>query len=248
MTMADIILEVCVDSVESAIAAQAGGADRIELCGSLITGGLTPSPALFRAVKQAVDIPVRVMIRPRFGDFCYSSHEYEIMCEEVSMFCNMGADAIVSGCLTKNGEVDITMMQRLVKLAGSREFTFHRAFDVTKDPYKALDEIKALGIGTILTSGQKNSFVEGRELIKNLVHLAGDEVVIMAGAGVSPASLEQYANYVGARAYHMSGKVTLESSMKYRKTGISMGLPGLNEYEIWQTDEKTVRKARKILD
>ena len=241
-------LEICVDSVDSAIAAQKGGADRIELCGNLVVGGTTPSSILFSEIKKKVDIPVRVLIRPRFGDFCYSENEFSIISGEITMYRNLGADAVVVGCLCKDGGVNLEQMQQIVKAAGSMQLTFHRAFDVCKDPYIALEQIKQLGIGTVLTSGQKNCFQDGKELLRELVQISKNDIDIMPGGGVTPETLKNTASYIGANVYHMSAKVIVDSIMEYRKEDVNMGLPSFSEYEIWQTSEEIVRKAKEMIN
>ena len=176
------LLEVCADSVRSAVEAQAGGADRIELCSGLVIGGLSPSVAMFEQVKKNVDIPVRVLLRPRFGDFCYDGYEFETLKEEVCLFREAGADGVVIGILKPDGRLDTDRMKELVECAKSESksgkrpcaVTFHRAFDVCRSPYEALRQCIELGIDTILTSGQKDSAWNGREL---LIELVIDEVM-----------------------------------------------------------------------
>ncbi|MDD3362251.1 MAG: copper homeostasis protein CutC [Hespellia sp.] len=241
-------LEVCVDSAASAAAAFGGGADRIELCSNLIIGGTSPSPELFRQIRKKCGIPIRVLIRPRFGDFCYDDDEFEIMLREVKMFCQLGADAVVVGVLTPEGDLDIRRMKTLKEAAGETKLTLHRAFDVCRDPFQTLEEAITLGLSTILTSGQANSAIAGKTLLKELTELAGDRIEILVGAGVSPENVKDLIEATHAPAYHMSGKVIQSSHMIYRKEGINMGLPGFSEYEIWQTEEEKIRAARKILD
>lgn len=244
------ILEVCVDSVESAIAAKNGGADRLELCADLIVGGTTPSPALLRAVKRETGLPVHVLLRPRFGDFLYSDLEFAVMKEEAQELLNSGADAIVSGVLTADGELDLPRMRELVELAHQfgRKFTLHRAFDVCCDPIKALHDCKALSLDTVLTSGQAQSCTDGVAVLKAL--FAEDcGVEILIGAGVSANVIRTLREEIPqACAFHMSGKSELASGMKYRKEGVSMGLPMMSEFVLWRTDEKKIRRAREELD
>lgn len=240
-------LEVCVDSTASAMAAYQGGADRIELCGNLIIGGTTPSPELFRNIRRKCDIPIRVLIRPRFGDFCYDADEFAIIKHEVEMFRDMGADAVVTGVLCADGQLDVEKMKVLREAARGIEMTLHRAFDVCRDPFQTLDEAVDLGINAILTSGQANDAVSGKELLKDLVEKNGDNIEILVGAGVSPANLVELVETTHAPAYHMSGKIVTESQMIYRKEGINMGLPGFSEFEIWKTDEEKIKEAVAIL-
>ena len=208
------LLEVCADSVRSAVEAQAGGADRIELCSGLVIGGLSPSVAMFEQVKKNVDIPVRVLLRPRFGDFCYDGYEFETLKEEVCLFREAGADGVVIGILKPDGRLDTDRMKELVECAKSESksgkrpcaVTFHRAFDVCRNPYEALRQCIELGIDTILTSGQKDSAWNGRELLKELVREAAGEIEILAGAGISPEVIGKLADYAGVTSFHMSGK------------------------------------------
>ena len=161
------VLEVCVDSLESALAAKAGGATRLELCANLVIGGTTPSLALLRAVKGETGLPVHALLRPRFGDFLYTDREFALLLEEGEALLDQGADALVCGCLTSQGDLDLPRMERLVSLAHSRgrRFTLHRAFDLCRDPFAALETCKALKVDTILTSGQAASCLEGAALL-----------------------------------------------------------------------------------
>lgn len=241
------VLEVCADSVESAAAAARGGADRIELCSALIIGGLSPSPALFRQVRRHTDLEIRVLLRPRFGDFCYSQYEYETLREEVQMFREMGADGVVIGSLNPDGTLNMEQMRELADLAGGREITMHRAFDVCSKPFEALEQCVELGISTILTSGQRASAWEGRALLSELVKRAAGRTEILAGAGITPEIIAPLAAKTGVRAFHMSGKTVQESRMQFRREGVPMGLPGFDEFEIWRTDAGQVQKAAEAL-
>ena len=147
------ILECCVDSVESAIAAKSGGADRLELCQGLVIGGGTPGTALFQEIKNQMDIRIHALMRPRFGDFCYTRHEIDILCGDIRTFRKLGADAAVIGALKPDGTLDVEAMKRMNDAAGDMSITLHRAFDVCRDPFEALETAKELGVNTILTSG-----------------------------------------------------------------------------------------------
>lgn len=246
--MKNYILECCVDSVESAINAKSGGASRIELCSNLIIGGTTPDIALVGEIRKHTDIRIHALIRPRFGDFCYSKYEMEIMKSQIRALKEAGVEGVVIGVLDEDGNLDIPKMQELLQEADGLSVTLHRAFDMCRDPFQALDEAIQLGINTILTSGQKQSAWEGRELLSELVEKADGRIDIMAGAGISAAAIEKLAPITNGTSYHMSGKVTLDSKMKYRKADVSMGLPSLSEYEIWQTSEEAVRAAVEVLE
>lgn len=241
-------LECCVDSVESAIAAKKGGADRIELCSALVIGGLSPSQALYQKIREQVDIPIRVLLRPRFSDFCYTDFEHEIIKEEIKSFRNLGADGIVIGTMKPDGTLNLEQMKEFIKEAQGMPVTLHRAFDMCKDPLVTLEEVRKLGISTILTSGQKNTCVDGIELLKELVEKAQGETEILIGGGVDASVIPMLAEKTKAKAYHMSGKISMESKMCYRKQDVSMGVASVSEYEIWRTSEKRVREVRKILD
>ncbi|MEG0912122.1 MAG: copper homeostasis protein CutC [Oscillospiraceae bacterium] len=240
-------LEICVDSVESAIIAKNGGADRIELCGHLIIGGVTPSIELFKEIRNSVDIPVNVLIRPRFGDFLYTEHEFNIMVNEVRMFQREKADAVVIGCLSPDGALDIERMKRLVECAGDMRKTLHRAFDVCSDPFLTMWQAKELGIDRILTSGQKNSCNDGMELLSELAKEQSG-VDIMAGSGVDPEVIGKFIEKTPITSFHMSAKTIVQSEMLFRNDDVSMGMREINEFEIWRTDFETVAAARKILD
>lgn len=246
--MKNYILECCVDSVESAINAKSGGASRIELCSNLIIGGTTPDIALVGEIRKHTDIRIHALIRPRFGDFCYSKYEMEIMKSQIRALKEAGVEGVVIGVLDENGNLDISKMQELLQEASGLSVTLHRAFDMCRDPFQALDEAIQLGINTILTSGQKQSAWEGRELLKELVEKAEGRIDIMAGAGIGASVIQKLIPVTGGTSYHMSGKVTLDSQMKYRKADVSMGLPSLSEYEIWQTSEEAVRAAVEVLE
>lgn len=240
------ILEVCVDSVESAVNAQAGGADRLELCGDLIVGGVTPSLALYERVRERVSVPVHVLLRPRFGDFLYSEEEFEILRRQAQAYRQAGADALVIGCLTREGRLHRKQLEILMGEAGGIPITLHRAFDMCADLDQALEEAKSLGIRTILTSGGCGSAWEGAAVLARLKARAGS-VDIMAGAGIHAKAIALLRRETGLTTFHMSGKTVVESAMEYRNPRVNMGLPQLSEYELWRTDEEAVRRAKAAL-
>lgn len=241
-------LECCVDSVESAICAKEGGADRLELCSNLVIGGTTPTLALYEQIRETVDIRIHALIRPRFGDFLYTSHEAEIICREIHAFRRAGAEGVVIGCLKPDGSLDVELMKRFMDCAGGMSVTLHRAFDMCRDPFAALAQAKMLGVSTILTSGQAPSCVAGLARMKELTDAAGSAVTILAGAGINAAAVETLLSSTDLTAFHMSGKKIRNSGMIYKNPGVSMGLPGMSEYEIWQTDTQNVRAVRRLLD
>ena len=247
------VLEVCVDGTASALAAKRGGADRLELCADLIIGGTTPSLALLRQVKEQTGLPVRALLRPRFGDFCYDRWELAQMVQSAAELVTAGADGIVTGVLTPDGQLDTEAMRPIYAAAAEQAerpvaLTLHRAFDVCADPFAALEAAVELGVCTILTSGQAASAPAGADLLRELVKRADGRVEILAGAGVSAENIPALAAQTGVRAFHLSGKQVLDSRMTFRREGVPMGLPGFSEFEVWQTSEEKVRDARQALD
>ena len=244
-------LEICVDSVESAINAQKGGATRLELCSNLIIGGTTPTKSLFEEVRKNVNIPINVLIRPRFGDFLYSKSEIEIIKNEIRMFREMGADGIVVGILTKEGEIDLENMKSFISEAQNIPVTFHRAFDVCKNPLEAFYELKKIGVKAILTSGQEENCLKGKQLLKKLVERSNkdnkNKIEIIVGAGLNILNVGEIKNFTGANNFHFSGKKVRKSGMEYKKQDINMGIKGFSEFEILETDEKIVQEVSEYL-
>ena len=220
----------------------------MELCANLVIGGTTPSPALYEGIRKHSDIRIHALIRPRFGDFCYTQEEFQVILEEVRLYRSLGAEGVVIGVLQPDGSLDLERMKQLMEAAGDLSVTLHRAFDVCQDPEKTLEEAKKLGVAVILTSGQKNTCLEGAGLLARLVKAAGDQLEILIGSGVNAQAIQTLQPRTGARAFHMSRKKTLDSAMIYRKQGVSMGLPSLSEYEIWRTDEESICQARAVLE
>ncbi len=243
------VLEICVDSLESAREAALGGGDRLELCANLVIGGTTPSPALVRLVKAETGLPVHTMVRPRFGDFCYTPAEMDVMRVDAQALLDAGVDALVTGFLTPVGALDREKMAYFVDLAHSRgkKCTLHRAFDLCRDPMEALFDAQALGVDTILTSGQAADCLGGLNVLEMLLAHRGN-VEILIGAGVHAAAIREIRRQLpAAGAFHMSGKVTLDSPMAYRRPGVPMGLPGISEYELYRTSAEKVRQAKAAL-
>lgn len=245
------VLEICVDSLASARAAIRGGADRLELCSALLAGGLTPYEGLLRQIREESDIPVRCLMRHRAGDFLYPAEERELLRRQILQLRGAGADGFVIGCLTPEGELDAEAMKPLVDACGDKGITLHRCIDVSKDPVQTYLDAKALGIDTVLTSGAASNCKLGRPMIEKLIALRdevdGPEVLI--GAGVNATVIRTFrAEIPGARAFHMSGKLELESGMRFRREGVPMGLPGLDEWHIQQTDPEAVKAARRAMD
>lgn len=245
------ILEVCVDSLASARAAAEGGADRLELCSALAVGGLSPYPELLRQIKQACRLPVRCLMRPRAGDFLYTREEIDLLCDQMETLQKAGADGFVVGALTPEGTLDLPAMERLLAACGGLPVTLHRCIDVARDLEEVYSAAAQLGIDTVLTSGGAAACLDGAEQLERLLALRdanhGPEVLI--GAGVNARVIGTLRQRLpGARAFHMSGKMLVESGMRFRREGVPMGLPGLDEWHIQQTDAQAVRAARNVLD
>ena len=245
------LLEICVDSLASARAAIRGGADRLELCSALLAGGLTPYRALLQQIRAESDIPVRCLMRPRPGDFLYTPEELEMMRLQISQLKDAGADGFVIGCLTADGVLDMDAMEPLVEACGGCGITLHRCIDVSRDPLETYRLAGSLGIDTVLTSGAAASCRAGAETIARLLALRdaenGPEVLI--GAGVNADMIRHFRKILpGARAFHASCKTELESAMRFRREGVPMGLPGLDEWHIQQTSQAAVCAARAALD
>lgn len=222
MKREDFKIEICTNSVESVKAAIEAGANRIELCAGMPEGGTTPSYGEICRVRELMSSGMHVIIRPRGGDFLYSEEESEVMLRDIEMARKIGVDGVVLGCLTADGEVDVVKMRRLLAAAGDMSVTFHRAFDMCCDPFKALEIIEHLGCERILTSGQKNSAEEGIPLLRKLVRQAR-EVIIMPGCGVNAGNIKRIAEETGAHEFHLSARISIGSDMIYRNPEVSMG-------------------------
>ena len=240
------LLEVCVDSLASARAAIAGGADRLELCSALAIGGLTPFTALLEQIREESAIPVRCLMRPRAGDFCYTPEEIDLMARQIRALRSAGANGFVIGCLTPEGDLDGSAMAPLLEAAKGAGLTLHRCVDVSRDPIKTCLDAAELGIDTVLTSGAAGSCTRGMDTIRQMLALDGPEILIGAGvnAGVISAFLRELPQ---ARAFHMSGKRDIPSAMIFRREGVPMGIPGFDEWHIQQTDEAAVKAAKAAL-
>jgi copper homeostasis protein len=247
--MSNFILEICANSVESAIMAQAGGAQRVELCENINEGGTTPSYGAIQQARKELSIDLNIIVRPRGGDFLYSEREFEIMCNDIKIAKELGVDGVVFGCLSPDGSVDVLKTKQLVELSKPMKVTFHRAFDVTADPYKSLDDIIECGCNRILTSGQQNKAILGTELIKKLITKANERIIIMPGSGIDESNIEEIYHKTGAVEFHASLRKVVQSKMEYRKQGVSMGgSTSHSEFENLITDPERVKKTTEILN
>jgi copper homeostasis protein len=216
-------LEVCVDSIESAVNAQSAGADRIELCNNLIEGGTTPSTGMISAARSNLDILLHVLIRPRGSDFLYSDIEYDIMRRDIEICGESGVDGVVFGILREDGNIDIEHTSRLIEMARPMSVTFHRAFDMCRDPFSGLEDVIATGADRLLSSGQKNKAVDGCGILALMTGRAGERIIIMPGSGINESNIEEIARSTGACEFHLTARSTVPSAMKYKKSCISMG-------------------------
>ena len=244
------ILEVCVDSLASAQAAIAGGADRLELCSALAAGGLTPYGELLHQIRAESQIPIRCLIRCRAGDFLYSGDEIKLMASQIRNLKQEGSTGFVIGCLTPEGDLDGDAMKPLIEAAEGAPLTLHRCIDVSRDLCKTWQDAKALGFDTVLTSGGASDCEKGMDTIGQLLRLrdAEDGPEILIGAGVNAQRIRKLRQHLpGARAFHASGKMLLESRMVFRRADVPMGLPGLDEWHIQQTDPENIRLCKEAL-
>lgn len=236
--------EICANSVASCIAAQEGGADRVELCAGIPEGGTTPSFGMIWNARESIDIDLNVIIRPRGGDFLYNESELAEMLFDISAAKELGVDGLVFGCLNPDGSVDMENMALLMEASGDTPVTFHRAFDHTSDPFKALEDIISLGCRRILTSGCRPTAMEGAEMLAQLVEKAGDRIIIMPGCGVNESNIAEIARLSGAREFHFSARESVESSMVFRNPKVAMG----SEEDPYGTVQTTARRVAATIE
>lgn len=243
------LIEVCAANIQSAIAAQEGGADRIELCDNLYEGGTTPSYACIQTVVENLKIDVMVMIRPRGGDFCYSDLEIDMMKKDIQICKDLGVFGVVFGVILPDGNVDVNRTRELVEYAKPLKVTFHRAYDMTADPYVALEEIIECGVDRILTSGHQNTVTEGKQLLKDIILKAGERIKIMPGSGINENNIKSLREFLGTHEFHLTGRMEVESKMTFRKEHIFMGgLPQIPEYKNFITDPVRIRKIVSLVN
>lgn len=243
-----VFLEICTYSLEYAIAAQSGGADRVEFCTGPAEGGTTPSAGSIELARQYLKIKLNVLIRPRGGDSLYTAREFGAIKQDIQLCRQLGVDGVVVGVLLANGHVDRERSGELVELARPMSVTFHRAFDMVADPIAALEDIIAIKCGRILTSGQAPSAMEGADRIAELVRLAGDRIIIMPGGGVRDTNLAALAAKTKAREFHSSARTFIPSPMQFRNPRVSLGGTGEDEYQLLMADPQMVARMRAIAD
>lgn len=241
-------IEICVDSVDGAIAAQQGGADRVELCDNLLEGGTTPSAGCIKLARSNLRIGLQVIIRPRGGDFLYSAMEMGVMREDIRMAKDLGADGVVIGCLTADGGIDLARTRELMEVARPLNVTFHRAFDMCREPSVGLEQLIQLGVNRVLTSGQEATVLEGLELITQLQKQAAGRIIVMPGGGLTPRNIKRIVDACRVSEVHLSARSSVESQMTFRNSRCFMGGTLRPPEFSWKTtDESSVRTIVRTL-
>ncbi len=242
-----MILEACVNSAVSAIEAQKGGADRVELCENMLEGGCTPSAGTIKFARRHLGIGLFVMIRPRGADLCYTHDEFEIMKQDVQMAKDYGADGVVFGILNPDGTIDTDRMAQLRDIARPMGITCHRAFDMTRDPFEALNDLISIGIDRILTSGQSDSALTGAPLIRELISKSLERIILMPGHGIKEHNLEQVIRETGAKEFHLYLTKNVSTNMQFIRENVKMGKHDLSEYDTTMVDKGRIASAKKII-
>lgn len=243
-----VVIEVCVDSVASATAAERGGASRVELCSDLLEGGITPSAGLIETTRAAVSLPLHVMIRPRGGDFFYDADELEIMRRDLALAKRFGANGVVFGILDVEGNVDVARTRQLVDLARPLAVTFHRAFDMAADLSRALDDVCATGADRLLTSGGEPTSLQGQGIIRQLVSHAGGRIILVAGGGIEPESARSLVERTSVPEIHVGLRSALPSPMRHYNPRVSMGSVKGREYRRFVLLEEEVKRLCREFD
>ncbi|MGC0151966.1 copper homeostasis protein CutC [Chromobacterium vaccinii] len=242
------LLEICAGSLASCLAAQDGGAQRVELCDNLEAGGTTPSWGMLAVARERLEIGLHAIVRPRGGDFLYSAAEFEVMARDIDVCRRLGVDGVVIGLLTADGDVDAVRTRQLVELAAPMTVTFHRAFDLVRDPSRALEDVIAAGCHRLLSSGQAATAPEGAALLAGLRQQAGARLTVMPGAGIAADNIAGLARATGCREFHASARTEMASGMRFRRAGVSLGPPGADEYARRETSVDLVRQLRAALE
>jgi copper homeostasis protein len=236
------LFEICVEGIDGVVAAQEGGGDRVELCASLLEGGITPSFGTIRAALKLCYLPIHVILRPRGGDFLYSDAEFATMLDDARQIAKLNAAGIVIGCLTEDGRIDETRMKALVEAAQPLSVTCHRAFDMTRDPEEALEALIRCGVHRVLTSGQRATAVEAIPLLRKLNQQAAGRIIIMACGELAPDTIAHVVKETGGQEFHFAALKQVPSGMRYRNPQVGMGGTALDrEYSNTLTDPDTIR-------
>ena len=238
-------VEICTNSVTSCLEAQKGGAYRVELCAGIPEGGTTPSYGEIVMARKLLNIKLNVIIRPRGGDFLYSDVEHQTMIHDIEMAEKLGVDGVVIGCLTADGRIDMQRNKELIQAAQGMSVTFHRAFDMCKDPFESLEQIISLGCDRILTSGQQPTAIEGVSLLKELVAKANNRIIIMPGSGINENNIATIAKETNAQEFHFSAREPIDSKMEYRNPDLKMGgtVVSIDEYAQNVTNAEKVKRT-----
>jgi copper homeostasis protein len=241
--MTPILVEACVDAIDAALEAERGGAGRIELCGELLQGGVTPSAGLIAAVWDRIDIPLFVLVRPRAGDFLYTDDELDVMRRDIEQMKALGVDGVAFGALTADGDVDVERMRSLIALARPMSVTFHRAFDFVRDQDAALEALLALGVNRVLTSGGAPTAAEGVAQIAELTRRVGNRMTVMAGGSITASNVGEIVAATGVREVHVRGAATVDSAMRHRRSAVSLSKVGASDYERSATRADEIRRV-----
>jgi copper homeostasis protein len=238
-----VLVEACVDAIDAALEAERGAAARIELCGELLQGGVTPSAGLIAAVWDKIDIPLHVLVRPRTGDFLYTDDELDVMRRDIEQVKTLGVDSVAMGVLTADGDVDVERMRSLIELARPMKVTFHRAFDLVRDRDAAVEALLALGVDRVLTSGGAPTAAEGADAIAALVRAVGDRMIVMAGGSITAENVGALVAQTGVREVHVRGAARVDSAMRHRQDALSISKTGMGDYERSVTRADEIRRV-----
>ncbi len=250
MKREEFMVEVCANGVESCLAAQQGGADRVELCAGIPEGGTTPSYGEIKVARRVLTATrLHVIIRPRGGDFLYSDLEVERMAADIAVCRDLGVDGVVFGCLKADGTIDVEKNRYLMECSQGMSVTMHRAFDRAADPEQALEQIIALGFNRILTSGQQPKAIQGVDLLARLNRQAAGRIILMAGSGVTEQNIKEIRDVTGLNEFHFSGRESVPSAMQYVNPNLYMGRPGANEASLdYTTSRRVAATIAQLLD
>ena len=243
----DYKIEICANSVASCLEAQKGGAYRVELCAGIPEGGTTPSYGEIAVARELLNIKLNIIIRPRGGDFLYSDVEHKTMLHDIEIAKKLGVDGVVIGCLKADGTIDMERNRELIAAAEGMSVTFHRAFDMCKNPFESLEQIIALGCDTLLTSGQQPTAIEGISLLSQLVEKAGDRIIIMPGSGVNENNIAILADETKAKEFHFSAREPIDSKMEYRNPDLKMG-GAVVEIDEFVNNVTAAEKVKRTID
>ena len=250
MKREEFMVEVCANGVESCLAAQQGGADRVELCAGIPEGGTTPSYGEIKVARRVLTTTrLHVIIRPRGGDFLYSDLEVERMAADIAVCRDLGVDGVVFGCRKADGTIDVEKNRYLMECSQGMSVTMHRAFDRAADPEQALEQIIALGFNRILTSGQQPKAIQGVDLLARLNRQAAGRIILMAGSGVTEQNIKEIRDVTGLNEFHFSGRESVPSAMQYVNPNLYMGRPGANEASLdYTTSRRVAATIAQLLD